>query len=110
MVLFLRSKLNRTIAEVEVYVKTDEENHLIKYIELHASVNIEEYSNLLLNNLKKEEIIRDFSDISELRGWLWESYFMGDENDPTKYNDVVKILKKMFVEIADKYELGYVED
>lgn len=97
-----------TIAEVECYVKSEDGS---QYIELQASVDIPAYSNLLLTNLERsDEIIADFAGISELRGWLWESYFMGKQNDPEKYNDVIKILRTHFENIMRKYNLMYVED
>lgn len=108
MILFLRNKNNRSIVDLEIFVKKENSR---EFIELRSVVLIETYSQFLLENLdKKEEIIEIFTDISELRGWLWESFFMGEENDPNKYNEVVKILRNKFVDIAKKYNLIYVED
>ncbi len=108
MILFLRNNKNRTILDCDVYIKSEEER---KYIEISSVVVIKTYSEFLLENIKrKDEIINDFSELDDLRGWLWESYFMGDENDPEKYNDVIKILRKRIGDIAIKYNLNYVED
>ena len=108
MILFLRSQKNRTIVDIECFVKTEEGR---KFIELHATVIIDEYSKFLLDNLdKKDEIISDFHDMSELRGWLWENFFMGDDNDPEKYDEVIKELRTMLKDYATKYNLYYVED
>jgi len=108
MILFLRTKEGRTVAEAECFVKSEDDR---KFIELHASVDIPNYSHLLLTNLDRtDEVIADFSGIDELRGWLWESYFMGGKNDPDKYDDVIKILRKHFYNIMIKYKLNYIED
>ena len=104
MTLFIRNKKNRTIVDLEFY-KTK------GHVELHSSVIIDTYSKFLLENLdRKDEIVNDFNEISELRGWLWESYFMGDENTDDKYDDILKILRDRLHEISKKYDLYYVED
>jgi hypothetical protein len=108
MILFLRNKNNRTIAEAEVYIKTEDGN---KFVELHASVDIKYYTEFLLKNLDKaREIAENFNDISELRGWLWETYFAGGDNDVNEYKNVVKVLGEYFSSIAKKYDLYYTED
>ena len=107
MILFLRDKNNNTIVDIECYVKNDDGT----YIELHSAVDIHRYSFFLLENQdRKVEIIADFSIIDELRGWLWESYFMGGKNNPDKYDDVIAILRAKLRGIAKKYDLNYVED
>ncbi len=108
MTLFLRNNKNQSIVDLEIWVKT-EDNH--SFIELQSAVIIETYSKFLLKNLdRKIEIIEDFSNLEELRGWLWESYFMGGNNDPKKYPEVLLILRTLFKEIAEKYDLTYIED
>ena len=108
MILFLRDEKNNSIVDLECYVKTEDGR---SYVELHSSVDIFYYSIFLLTNPDKQpEIIKDFSEIDELRGWLWEVYFMGGDNDPEKYGDVIAELRKMLKAVANKYNLGYVED
>lgn len=108
MTLFLRDKKNNTIVDLDCYIDTGDNNN--KFIELQVVVDIQWYSKLLLDNLKrKEEIIDIFSYIQELRGWLLEVYFK-DNNDPDKYDDVMNELKGLFKEVAEKYDLLYVED
>jgi hypothetical protein len=51
-----------------------------------------------------------FSHIQELRGWLWETYFNGQKSDPSKYDDVIAVLRVMLKDVAQKYDLIYVED
>jgi len=109
MILFLRDKHNNSIVDLDCYVTTGDNDY--RYIELSVTVDIMYYSILLLGNLfRKEQVIKDFSDIQELRGWLWESYFMGDKNDPDKYDDVIAKLREMLKSVAEKYDLNYVED
>jgi hypothetical protein len=108
MILFLRNDDRETLADVECFVKTEDER---KFVEINATVIIEPYSKFLLDNQDKAaEIIKDFSDISELRGWLWERYFMGGDNDPEKYDDVLKLLREGLQDLAKTYKLSYVED
>lgn len=116
MILFLRNEKNRTIAEVDCYVKTEDDR---KFVELHATVDILYYSRFLLQSIndpfvwageaptQTQEIIDDFYEISELRGWLWEVY---QDTEPENYNDIIKILREKIIKLADKYNLRYVED
>jgi hypothetical protein len=107
MILFLRNNKNESIVDLEVWVKNEDNN---QFIEIHSAVIIETYSKFLVKNLdRKTEIIRDFSAIDELRGWLWEKYFNGS-NDIEKYGDVLKILRQTLKSVAEKYDLIYVED
>ena len=110
MILFLRDENNDTIVDIECFIDSDADDDT-KFIELHSSVDIHNYSKYLLNNLdNSSEIIRIFDYISELRGWLWERFFMGATNDPEKYDEVIEILRKFLKETAEKFKLGYVED
>jgi len=108
MILFLRNEKNRTIVDIECFVKTEDGK---SFVELHASVMIDTYSKFLLDNLdRKDEIIEDFQTMSELRGWLWEKYFCGGDNDPKEYPNVIKGLQALLQGHAEKYNLYYVED
>ena len=108
MILFLRNDKRESIVDIECFVKTEEGR---SFVELHASVIIKPYSEFLLQNInRKAEIISDFTEIDELRGWLWVSYFMGGDNDPKEYDNIIEILRKGLKEIAEKYKLSYVED
>jgi len=40
----------------------------------------------------QDELIADFDQISELRGWLWETYFMGRKNDEKEIDGVIDAL------------------
>jgi hypothetical protein len=64
---------------------------------------------LLENINEKDNIIKDFSKIDNLREWLRESYFKG-KNDPCKFGEVREILKSLLKIIAVRYSLQYVED
>ena len=110
MILYLRDEKNRTILDVEVFVKTEDSK---SFVELHSVVDIANYSYLLLKTdvkAKQLEIIADFDELSELRGWLWEHYFMGRQNNKDEYDSVVKELKRLLKLTAEKYQLSIVED
>lgn len=108
MTLFIRDNQNRSIVDLEIYVKKDNDK---SYVELSSDIILTPYSEFLLANLdRKDEIVDAFSTISELRGWLWESYFVDEENTGDKYDEVVNVVKTFLKEIATGFELYYVED
>lgn len=107
MIFFIRNHRNETILDCEYYIKTEDDK---KFLEIHSSVIIDTYSELLLTSEKQMEIVEDFTELSELRIWLWESYFMGGENDPEEYDNVLKVLRSRISSIANKYNLNYIED
>lgn len=113
MTLYLRNDKNRTLFETDVWVNTDYNPDGTKhtYVELSATVNITNYSNLLLENIKnKNKVIHDFDSLSELRGWLWERYFMVDENDGSQIDDVIKKVKVILTKVAKDYNLNLIVD
>ena len=94
MVLFLRNKKNETILDCDVYQKEDVETDR-QYIELSSTVCIEPYSLLLLSLptlAERVECMKDFGYLQELRGWLWEVYFVGRKNDAKEYDEVLEAL------------------
>lgn len=112
MVLYLRNQKGQTIAEVEIYIDSNDIGDL-QFIELSSSVDIRNYSNFLLslqNSAEKERCIFLINDVSNLRSWLWEVYFAGSNNDSNKYDDVVKEVKQYLTIIANRLNLNVVED
>lgn len=108
MILYLRNKKNKTIVDIEIYVKKEDNR---EFVELRSVVVIDTYSTLLLENVSiADEIIDDFSDLSKLRRWLLETYFIGEQNDPKKIDDVIKTVKGFLKQIGDKYMLSLVTD
>jgi hypothetical protein len=108
MTIYIRDNQKRSIVDLELYVKKEGDK---SYIELSSAIIITPYSEFLLANLdRKEEIVDAFTTISELRGWLWESYFMDEENTGEKYDEVVNIVRTFLKEIAGGLGLYYVED
>jgi hypothetical protein len=111
MIYFLRTEKNKTILDLEVFVKDSDTDFKHSFVELHSAIDIENYSRFLLKNFdRQDEIISDFDMLSELRGWLWEKYFMGRQNNGNEYTLVIKELKPMLKNIAEKYNLALVED
>lgn len=115
MTLYLRTQENKTLLDVELYIKkendddTDWQHTAKSFIELRSVVPIEEYSKFLIDNLdRKEEIISIFSELDELRGWLWESYFCGSRNDPKEYDNVLKEVTKIITGVAKKFNLNFI--
>ncbi len=116
MIYSIRSKDNKDLAEVEIYVKSDENKE--KYIEINSSVNIKNYSMFLLNLLTSSktpetvtaEFALCFDFISELRGWLWEVYFAVNKNEPECIKEVNVKVKELLDYISNKFELVVIED
>lgn len=111
-ILFLRNRKNESIVDCDVH-RTENEVSNGRYVELSCTVDIKSYSDFLLglNKEKRKEAIKDFDEIQELRGWLWEKFLYPD-NDGTEEQEraVIEELRGYFGEIADKYRLAVVED
>jgi len=110
MTLFLRNEKNQTILDLDVWVKTEDSN---SFVEISSSVDISNYSQMLIKNTDskiQQEMIKDFDELSELRGWLWEVFFMGGRNEPKEFDLVVTELKQILKTVAEKYGLFVVQD
>jgi hypothetical protein len=112
MILQLRNKNKQTLVDVEIYKKKSDGGY--PFIELHSSIDIEQYSRLFLTvqkqNLDIEQFINIFDHINNLRMWLNENFFMGEQNDINKLPEVIKQVKSMLEVVANQYELYYYED
>ena len=110
MTLFLRNEKNQTILDLDVWVKTEDSN---SFVEISSSVDISNYSQMLIKNTDskiQQQMIKDFDELSELRGWLWEVFFMGRRNEPKEFDLVVTELKQILKTVAEKYGLFIVQD
>jgi hypothetical protein len=108
MILYLRNDKGKNLLDLEVWVKVEGDR---RYVELSSNINITNYSHLLLDNVKnKTKIIHDFDNLSELRGWLWERYFMTGKNDGSQIDDVIQKLKIVLTKVAKDYNLDLIED
>lgn len=111
MVLFIRNNQGRTIADVEVFKKKRDNDEWM--IDVSSTIITRSYSeflmkSLLIRHIKPTEVVNDFEEISELRGWTHEVYLQNNP-DATK-QDVINELRDKLKAIADKYNLKYVED
>jgi hypothetical protein len=116
MILFLRDQYDKTILDVELfntveYESDGERNH---YLELRSVVDIDGYTKLLMHNLYRPwEVSNAFSELQELRGWMWETYFnSANSNDGSDKNFkmILEILRTRLKDVAKKFDLRYVED
>lgn len=97
MIHFLRNEKRRTIIECEV------SNN-----DLSTSINIEEYSKMLIdlhNNHLHLPFMRKFSELDEIRACWWEQ-----AKDSGEYKSIDDFVKEKFLEVARKYNLFYVTD
>ncbi len=102
MTLFLRNDENQSVVDIEI-------NFKISSQDLHSSVSIEHYSKVLLDNLNRsDEVIRDFTEIDELRSWFWEDYM--EFADKPSQKECVEHVEKKLILLANKYNLFYVTD
>jgi hypothetical protein len=110
MIFYLRNKENKTLFQAEVWVKTKYEPDLTySFVELSPTINITNYSKLLLSNPKKQnKIISDFDNLSELRGWLWERFFIAEKNNPVQIDNVISKLQVILAKVARDYELNLI--
>ena len=71
---------------------------------------------LLLEKYKRNDtdvlaFILDFEFLSEIRGWIWESYFNGKKNNSfDEYENILKKIEEMMKDVAHKFNLLYVTD
>ena len=107
-VVFLRNKNNDSVVDIDIWTKEAVKGR--PFTELRAVVDIRLYSEVLLNNLdRSEDIIADFQEISELRGWLWEKR-LHPNNDGTKTDEIRREVEDMLEVIGRKYSLAVVVD
>jgi len=96
MILFIRDGLDRTILDVEVYA--DEHGNT----NITSKIMIKPYSEFLVNNLEDDlKIIRDFSQLQEIGN---------NYNINISTQDAVDQLRGVLRQVANEYELAYVED
>lgn len=113
MTYYLRTKENKTILDVELWVKDNKNgDEPYTYVELSSVVDIGNYSILLLEYSGETQIefINDFDQLSELRGWMWESFFMIKKNTEKEIDNVKIALMNILKPIAEKYDLMVVQD
>jgi hypothetical protein len=113
MVLFLRNKENKTIVEVDLY-KEKYDDGSGYYLDCMPYINIPKYSDILIKLKTREEqveCIDYFDKIDKLRMWLNEVYKPNNKGVPdSEFGNVKNEMKSLFLEVANKYDLYYVED
>jgi len=112
MTFYLKDKDGDVIIDCEYWVKT-EDGH--EFLEISSGINVIPYSKLLISETEKEDpevtvLAHLIDDLSELRGWLWEVYFMTKKNTPEYYDDVLKELKEKFNAVAMALNLSWNTD
>jgi len=103
MTIFLRTPENNTLVDINVFNNGDQ-------VDLQSIVNIKNYSIFLLNNYyRRHEITKTFDDLSELRGWLFETYLPLENKNATK-EDVIRRVKLILKGICNNFKLNVVTD
>lgn len=111
MIYYLRNKKNENLFEIEFYTTTSDD---YKHHELHATVYIKGYSEFLLSQPAEKQpmIIQLFDQLSEYRGWLWETYYMGRQNTGSDedYKKIRTHLDNLFKGLAEELGLSFIMD
>lgn len=110
MILYIRDSWGNDLVDAEFFVKHEDNR---KFLELRVIIGVRPYSEFLLGNTQKSDaIIAAFTQIEELRGWMWEVYFAHKQNvgSDEDYDAVLKELRAIFTKTAKKFELSFVED
>lgn len=96
MTLFLRNKRNQTVLDLELWEQQG-------MVDLSSVVVIDTYSEFLLENLERSaEVVADFKELSELRGWLFERFAYEKRRN---FDEVLAALKSILTTVAKKYGL-----
>jgi len=107
MIIYLRTKDNDTIVDIEVFggdkpdlssivVIGNYSRFLLEYIFTHSGSDITEFINL-------------FDDLQEMRGWLFEKY-LAIENKNADQKEVEEKVIEILKPISEKYYLRIVTD
>ena len=98
MTIYLKNDRGDVLFECEYWIKTVEGIEHNKFLEISTGINILHYSQLLVDSIPSQnhmQVINNFTTLNDLRGWLWESWFMGRKNDPNEYNEVYSALRNI---------------
>jgi len=107
MILFLRDAYNNTIVDVEIWNSSE------FGVDMSVYIDIPLYSQLLLNadDEIQPEVIGTFSYLQDLRGWFWEVFVPAYKDEPDSlYTATIANVRKGLKEIAEQFNLYYVED
>ena len=111
MIYYLRNEKNENLFEIEFYT-TESDGHT--FHELHAYVYVKGYSEYLLSQPAERQpmIVQLFEQLSEYRGWLWETHYMGRQNTGSDedYKKITEHLDKMFKGLSETFGFAYVTD
>ena len=113
MTYFLRDNKNNTIIETECWIEREDGGGGFKFSEISSALNIVYYSKFLVENKNNaSNVVSIIDSIYELRGWLWEFYFMNKNNNGNeKDHDLInEHIKDMYVNAARILHLNFVSD
>ena len=115
MVIYLRTPQNKSIFEAEIYNKKADEmgESDASFTELHTTVYVRDYSLFLINLApahKQLKFLNTMDTLSELRGWMWEIYFMTKKNRGQDKDDIIEKVRETFRAVAEEFGLNVVED
>jgi hypothetical protein len=110
MIFYIRDAKNNDVFELELWTKIESGR---RNIEIKSSIHVAGYSKFLVANQGSiDDIVSDFSELEDMRGWMWEQYFATKKNDGSQ-SDYIAIhghIRSRLTEVAIKYGLMMVED
>ena len=102
MHLYLRDREGWAIIEIEIYISDK------TYVEIKPTFSIKHYSKFLISKpIMVEDIIRDFTELNDLRSWLWSRHFLGRNNNPSEYSDILNTVTDKMKILSEKYDLEF---
>lgn len=101
MTIYLRTKDNETVADIELWESDD-------CIDIRCAIIIPQYSKLLLSVKDKKTCIDDFDRLSELRGWYWEVYT--NQHDIVEIDGLIEAVLQLLEYFRDTYSLQIITD
>ena len=107
--LFLRNKKRETVVDIDIWTK-GLDDYEDKFTEIQASVILGPFLDLAMENQHRlDEVKKDFSELDDLRSWLWERR-LHRCNDGTQTDKIIDEVADMMGEVGVKYGLAVVQD
>lgn len=101
-----RTNGGESLFELEYWVEGDQ-------LEIATSIHIREYTEYVQDyrDMVNWRLIANiFDELSDLRGWLWETFFVSKRNTPESYVEVLKELRHKLNQACSILPLIYVNE
>ena len=116
MLILLQNHDKKIIIGFEFFIDALHDEHNHRFLELRAIPHLLNYSKFLLDLPAQAQIkfASDIYEISEIRGWLFNTYEHGgtqrNGDINRQYEEVLSLLRKKLKRVAQEWDLIYTED